>query len=69
MTIKTKTLSLVYKGKVIKQRGCTDNTPEYVIKQWRKLYPKHLFDQCQILTDEGKEYTYDSYYKPVNKSV
>lgn len=58
MIVRTTTVKLIYKGKTIKQIGTTDKSPEYVIKGWRKLYPKHLFSECEVIIEKGKEYNY-----------
>lgn len=65
MTIKTTSIKLIYKGEVIKVRGTTDTTPTIIINSWKKLYPKHLFEQCTIETEDGKIYQYPGYYIPV----
>lgn len=58
MTVRTTTIKLIYKGEIIKQRTLSDKTESFVRKEWSKLYPKHLFDKCEIKVEDGKEYYY-----------
>lgn len=58
MTIRTTSIKLVYKGEVIKFRDTTNATISRVISEWKKLYPAHLFAQCIIVEEGGKECKY-----------